>query len=106
MEFIKRHLNYIKKAVFFILETWLFCMTSAMLAYWQVERYPEILECKEVNLGPDVFIEFTKSFSKLFLIAYVLFACFPDKIRKAKWWVRAIYFTMFYVFCCLVYLWI
>ncbi len=106
MEFIKRHLNYIKKAVIFILGSWVFCMVSAMLAYWFAEKYPETLECKQIELGPDAFIELVKSFSKLFLVTYVLFACLPDKVRKAKWWARVVYFTLFYVFCCLVYLWI
>lgn len=43
---------------------------------------------------------------KIYIISFILFALLPDKIRKSSWYLRVIYFVIFYFFCILVYLWI
>lgn len=40
---------------------------------------------------------------KLYIVAYILFNALPQKVKQAPLFRRAFYFTLFYVFCTLVY---
>ena len=42
----------------------------------------------------------------LYIISFILFALLPAKIRKSKWWLRGIYFVLFYFLNILIYIWI
>lgn len=61
-------------------------------------------ELEEVLKHP--FGEIARSASRLYIITYILFNYLPQKIRKSPYWLRGIYFTLFYLFCILIYLWI
>lgn len=61
-------------------------------------------EMEELIKNP--FGEIARSASKLYVITYILFNYLPQKIRKSQYWLRGIYFTLFYLFCVLIYLWI
>lgn len=106
MDFVKRHLSYIKKAIVFILGAWGFGLGSAMFMYWIAEKYPESLKCEEIPLGHELFVDFSSSFFKLFIVVYILFTRLPEKVRKAQFLLRFLYFLLFYLFCCLIYFWI
>ena len=54
------------------------------------------------NLDKEIFSILTK----IYIICCILFSRLPEKIRKSKWYLRGLYFIIFYILCVLVYLWI
>ena len=42
----------------------------------------------------------------LYILSFLLFTLLPDKIRHSRWWLRGIYFIIFYFLNILIYLWI
>lgn len=54
------------------------------------------------NIDKEIFY----SLIKIYLISYILFYFLPPKINKNKWYIRSLFFVIFYVFCILIYLWI
>lgn len=66
------------------------------------QQLPFIKKAFVFLLGSWIFV----SALKMYVVVYVLFYTLPDKIQNAKFWLRGIYFLLFYVFCCLTYFWI
>lgn len=71
-----------------------------------VEILHEIGEAEMKGFFDHIDREIFSSLIRLYIISYILFYFLPDKIRKSKWYLRMIYFLLFYLFCILVYLWI
>ena len=44
----------------------------------------------------DIERYFFSTLLHLYIISYLLFACLPVKIRCSRWWLRGIYFVIFY----------
>lgn len=42
----------------------------------------------------------------LYIISFLLFSVLPEKIRRSRWWLRGIYFVLFYFLNILIYMWI
>ena len=40
---------------------------------------------------------------KLYIVTYILFGTLPENIKNASFFLRALYFTLFYIFCTLIY---
>lgn len=54
----------------------------------------------------DIERYFFSTLLHLYIISYLLFACLPVKIRCSRWWLRGIYFVIFYFLNICIYLWI
>ena len=54
----------------------------------------------------DIERYFFSTLLHLYIISYLLFACLPVKIRGSRWWLRGIYFVIFYFLNICIYLWI
>ena len=54
----------------------------------------------------DIERYFFSTLLHLYIISYLLFACLPVKIRCSRWWLRGIYFVIFYFLNIFIYLWI
>lgn len=62
----------------------------------------EELENFFVNIDKEIF----SSLVKIYMISFALFYFLPQKFSKSRWYLRGIYFIIFYFFCILIYLWI
>ena len=107
MNTLKQQLPFIKKAFVFLLGSWIFAYGSASVVtiFW-LESFQNISVEGIRSYFQDPFPSIFVSALKMYVVVYVLFYTLPDKIQNAKFWLRGIYFLLFYVFCCLTYFWI
>lgn len=104
---LKSYQNRIKKVIIFILGSLFLSSGLAILLYETVGDYLNRLSEEEIKAAvANPFYEINRTLFNIYVIAYILFSQLPEKIRKSKWYLRGLYFTIFYVFCILVYLWI
>lgn len=91
----------------FILGSLILSLSVSVILYEPLGSFLSRLSENEIKqLTAHPFEEITESSFKIYLIAYLLFNQLPEKIKKAQWMGRAIYFLFFYLFCYLIYLWI
>lgn len=97
----------LKKVSIFIFGSILLSLGTAVIMYEPLGNFLNQLSEEEIKkYASNPFYEISRSSFNIYLIAYILFTQLPEKIRKAKFVLRGIYFTLFYLFCYVVYLWI
>lgn len=73
-------------------------------------RWGDVLKSisqKDINeLLNDIRGYFFSILLHLYILSFLLFTLLPNKIRYSKWWLRGIYFIIFYFLNILIYLWI
>lgn len=107
MNTLKQQLPFIKKAFVFLLGSWIFAYgTASVVTIFWLESFQNISVEGIRSYFQDPFPSIFVSALKMYVIVYILFYTLPDKIQNAKFWLRGIYFLLFYVFCCLTYFWI
>lgn len=103
----KAHINTMKKVIFFLMGGFFLTSISTVIFYQVLSPWLAEVDENEIReLLANPLDGIAKMTSKLFFITYILFYTLPNKIRKANLWLRPIYFTLFYIFCMMVYLWI
>ncbi len=83
-----------------------YILTKIIVITSLVEVMQNISEEEMKSFLKNIDKEIFSSLVKLYIISYVLFHFFPDKIRKKDWYFRIIYFLVFYFCNIVIYLWI
>ena len=100
-------LKMIKKVSVFILGSLILSLSTSILLSDVLGSFlNQLSETEMKKLITNPFYEISQTSFKIYFIAYILFSQLPDKVKKAKFILRGIYFVIFYLFCFLVYLWI
>ena len=100
-------LSRVKKVSVFIFGGIILSLGTSVILYEPLGNYLNQLSENELEqLKANPFDEITEASFKIFLIAYLLFNQLPEKIKRAHWLTRVIYFLLFYLFCYMIYLWI
>lgn len=103
----KKYISWGKKIIYFFVGLiFVHFMTQIIMS----SSFPEMLkemneeEIKSfiANLDKEIF----SILIKLYIISYILFSLLPRKIKNSRWYLRGIYFVIFYFFCILIYVWI
>lgn len=103
----KKHIRIIKKVSVFIIGSIVLSLGTALILYEPFGDYLNQLSEEEIkNYASNPFYEISRSSFNIYLITYILFNQLPDKIKKAKYLLRGLYYILFYLFCYAVYLWI
>lgn len=106
MNTLKQQLPFIKKLSFSARQLDFAYGTASVVTIFWLESFQNISVEGIRSYFQDPFPSIFVSALKMYVVVYVLFYTLPDKIQNAKFWLRGIYFLLFYVFCCLTYFWI
>lgn len=107
MNKLQQYLPLIKRAIVFALGSWIFAYgTASVITIFWLESFTNLSIEGIRRYFQDPFPSIFVSAFKMYILSYILFYTLPAKIQNAKIWFRAIYFMIFYIFCCLAYLWI
>lgn len=94
----------IKKVIVFILGSWLLAGATALVLYHYFGGAISQLnenDCRQLAQNP--FENIMRTCANLYILTYILFTQLPEKIRKAQVALRAVYFSLFYFLCLLIY---
>ena len=104
---LKRHWKIIRKVAVFIIGSLILSLGISFLLYEPLGNYLNQLSENEIKaMAANPFYEITRTSFNIYLITYILFSQLPNKIKKAKWMLKGIYFTLFYLFCYVIHIWI
>ena len=103
----KKHWSVIKKVVVFIFGSLILSLGISFLLYEPLGNFlNQLSETQIREMISNPFYEITRTSFNIYLITYILFSQLPNKIKKAKWMLKGIYFTLFYLFCYVIHIWI
>lgn len=103
----KKSWYYGKEIFFFFLGVLFVHILSSMIISSPLsEILHEITEAEIRDFIANIDKEIFSSLIKIYVISFILFYFLPPKINKSKWYLRSLFFVIFYLFCILIYLWI
>ncbi len=102
-----KHLRIIKKTIVFFICGIILSVGISIILYEPLGNFLNSLSEQQIHkLATNTFSEISRTSFNVYLIAYILFGQLPQKIRKSRWYLRGIYFTIFYLFCYIISIWI